>query len=78
MDKNTVVNNNITPHPGHPDAIEKGCTCNPNLNNHGIGVNLNHEIYFYISSSCPVHGIASNYKPLEHWIILKDLKKLKL
>lgn len=45
--------------PGSPEAIAKGCTCNPELNHHGRGVrrSLGSAAAFYPDQGCPQHAL---------------------
>ena len=45
--------------PGSPEAIAKGCTCNPELNHHGRGVrwSLGSAAAFYPAQGCPQHEL---------------------
>lgn len=45
-------------HPGAPDAIAAGCTCDPDENHHGRGTKPDEPRTEFIETlSCPLHGI---------------------
>jgi hypothetical protein len=49
---------NDSPNPGSQEAIDKGCTCPVLVNQHGDGCYTTDGIpMFWISETCPIHGI---------------------
>lgn len=46
--------------PGSEEAIEKGCTCDPQNNHQGRGVHIgNKEPLFWKNEHCPLHGVEA-------------------
>lgn len=43
--------------PGSQMAGDLGCSCPVMDNAGGRGVRLNDEVFFWINSACPVHGL---------------------
>jgi len=41
--------------PGHPDAVEAGCTCNPERNNYGFGHPYDDGVEMVVKDDCPIH-----------------------
>jgi hypothetical protein len=45
--------------PGSPEAIAKGCTCNPIMNRGGQGtLSESGQLAFMPNNDCPLHGLA--------------------
>jgi hypothetical protein len=45
--------------PGSPEAIAKGCTCDPVINSGGRGtLSASGQVAFIPDNSCPLHGLA--------------------
>lgn len=45
--------------PGDPKALEAGCKCPADTNQHGKGLDGSYsEAHFLIVESCPLHGSA--------------------
>jgi hypothetical protein len=55
-----VVNPKEPEHtPGSPEAIAKGCTCDPVINSGGRGtLSPSGQVAFMPNNDCPLHGIA--------------------
>lgn len=49
--------------PGNPRAVELGCKCDPERNQHGKGVSGN-PLHWHIDWKCPIHGVET---PLRMW-----------
>lgn len=45
------------PKPGSPEAIARGCTCPPDLNNNGQGTTGLRGRQFLCDWQCPLHGV---------------------
>jgi hypothetical protein len=41
--------------PGRPDAVEAGCTCNPERNNYGFGHPYDDGVQMVVKDDCPIH-----------------------
>ncbi len=54
---------NKLPPPGHPEAVKKGCKCDPAANMNGAGVD-GRAGWYRIAGTCPLHGIDA---PREAW-----------
>jgi hypothetical protein len=50
------------PTPGSRRAVEKGCTCSPEANNFGRGMQEADEFFFFPELECPLHGIDALMK----------------
>lgn len=46
--------------PGSPEAVAMGCECPAIGNHHGAGVEMGGDLFWWISSQCPMHGDAQN------------------
>jgi hypothetical protein len=44
------------PFPGSPEAITRGCTCDPEINRRGYGKPVPEGIAFIADALCPLHG----------------------
>jgi hypothetical protein len=60
-DRKTVEKNKIEYPPGSKKAIENGCTCNPEQNNHGNGYNDNKFVWL-VNSNCLLHWTIFDFK----------------
>jgi hypothetical protein len=43
--------------PGSPEAIAKGCTCDPKRNANGAGHDLMGRHTWFPANDCPMHGL---------------------
>jgi hypothetical protein len=52
--------------PGSREAVEKGCTCDPDLNRDGVGYRTTRgDPLFFIEDDCPLRGHKEDrrYRP---------------
>jgi hypothetical protein len=55
------MDNDDDPAPGSPEAIARGCTCSPQLNDHGRGRfdERHQKMIHFPKNDCPMHGLQT-------------------
>lgn len=51
------------PPPGTTEAQKEGCICPVEDNKYGVGVPHGLEVFYWVNSSCPLHGRVVLNKP---------------
>lgn len=51
--------------PGTPDALQKGCTCDPFHNRFGAGHHEDGKAVYFPNQDCPLHGVEAVEEAME-------------